>query len=190
MAKIEDVDNTSLLFSEQASAPTTPATGKWRAYFKSDGLYIVDDAGTETGPFAESTSAPTYGAASYKKADASYSTTSTTFVDVDGTNMSLTITTGARRVLIGFVGSVRNDTAGQSVALDVTVDGTRQGNDHGLVSVANSTSANGSFSYLTAALSAGSHTFKLQYCVVGSGTARVFGSSTSEAAQFWVQEMP
>lgn len=54
MATIGNVDITSLLFSEQASAPTTPATGKWRLYLKSDGLYVVDDAGTETGPFAAS----------------------------------------------------------------------------------------------------------------------------------------
>lgn len=40
-----------LLLEELASAPTTPATGKWIAYFKSDGLYVVDDAGAETGPF-------------------------------------------------------------------------------------------------------------------------------------------
>lgn len=51
MAKVSDIEIPSLLFDEQASAPTTPATGFWRAYFKSDGLYVVDDAGTETGPF-------------------------------------------------------------------------------------------------------------------------------------------
>lgn len=52
MAKIEDIEIPSLLFDEQDDAPTTPASGFWRAYFKSDGLYIVDDAGTETGPLA------------------------------------------------------------------------------------------------------------------------------------------
>ena len=36
---------------EESAMPSTPATGKWRLYFKSDGLYIIDDAGTETGPF-------------------------------------------------------------------------------------------------------------------------------------------
>lgn len=38
----------SILLNEQASAPTTPDSGKWRVYAKSDGLYIIDDAGTET----------------------------------------------------------------------------------------------------------------------------------------------
>lgn len=33
---------------KEGTAPTTPATGYWRAYFKSDGLYVLDDAGVET----------------------------------------------------------------------------------------------------------------------------------------------
>lgn len=57
MAAIDDIDITSLLFQE-GSAPTTPASTKWRAYFKTDGLYVIDDAGTETGPLG-SASAPT-----------------------------------------------------------------------------------------------------------------------------------
>lgn len=36
---------------EESATPSTPSTGKWRLYFKSDGLYVIDDAGTETGPF-------------------------------------------------------------------------------------------------------------------------------------------
>lgn len=50
-------DNDSLLFSERGSAPTTPDANDWRLYFKSDGLYVVDDAGTETGPLVDSASA-------------------------------------------------------------------------------------------------------------------------------------
>jgi hypothetical protein len=37
--------------SKQASAPTTPVTGRGRLYVKTDGLYFVDDAGNELGPF-------------------------------------------------------------------------------------------------------------------------------------------
>jgi hypothetical protein len=51
MVRASDNEFPSVLFDEQASAPTTPATGFWRVYAKSDGLYIVDDAGAETGPF-------------------------------------------------------------------------------------------------------------------------------------------
>jgi hypothetical protein len=35
---------------EEGSTPTTPPVNKWKIYFKSGGLYIVDDAGHETGP--------------------------------------------------------------------------------------------------------------------------------------------
>jgi hypothetical protein len=48
--KASDNEFPSVLFDEQATKPTTPATGFWRAYAKADGLYIVDDAGVETGP--------------------------------------------------------------------------------------------------------------------------------------------
>lgn len=50
MAKASNIEIPSLLFEEQASAPSTPGTGFWRIYHKSDGLYLVDDAGTEFGP--------------------------------------------------------------------------------------------------------------------------------------------
>lgn len=49
MAKINEIDITSLTFQE-GSAPTTPASTKWKIYTKTDGLYVIDDAGTETGP--------------------------------------------------------------------------------------------------------------------------------------------
>lgn len=39
-------------WDEQASTPTTPSANKWKLFFKSDGLYLVDDAGIVTGPIA------------------------------------------------------------------------------------------------------------------------------------------
>jgi len=50
MAKASDNEFPSVLFDEQGSNPSTPGSGLWRAYFKSDGLYIIDDAGAVTGP--------------------------------------------------------------------------------------------------------------------------------------------
>lgn len=38
--------------TERGSAPSTPATGDWAVYFKSDGFYVIDDAGTELGPLS------------------------------------------------------------------------------------------------------------------------------------------
>jgi hypothetical protein len=36
-----------IINTEEASTPSTPASGKWVLYFKSDGLYILDDTGDE-----------------------------------------------------------------------------------------------------------------------------------------------
>jgi hypothetical protein len=48
MAKASDNDFPSLLLSEQGSAPTAPAAGKHRVYFKDDGkLYHRINGGTE-----------------------------------------------------------------------------------------------------------------------------------------------
>jgi hypothetical protein len=62
MAKIDGIEIPTLLFDEQASAPTTPGTGLWRLYLKSDGLYIIDDAGNETGPLGAGSSSTPIGA--------------------------------------------------------------------------------------------------------------------------------
>lgn len=42
--------NYDATWEEQAAAPDTPATGKWKIYFKSDGVYVLEDDGTEHGP--------------------------------------------------------------------------------------------------------------------------------------------
>lgn len=44
-----------LTMQEEASAPSTPGSGKWVTYFKSDGLFIKDDAGNEYGPLGRET---------------------------------------------------------------------------------------------------------------------------------------
>ncbi|MHA2248532.1 MAG: hypothetical protein ACXADY_26535, partial [Candidatus Hodarchaeales archaeon] len=41
-------------FIEQSLTPNTPATGYSGIYMKSDGLYVIDDAGTVTGPLTDS----------------------------------------------------------------------------------------------------------------------------------------
>ena len=40
-------------WDEQASDPTTPASGKWVLYFKAGGLFLEDDAGAVTGPLVD-----------------------------------------------------------------------------------------------------------------------------------------
>lgn len=55
MTKASDNEFPSILLGELSVKPTTPAAGKWRLYAKSGGLYLVDDAGTEIGPFGTNT---------------------------------------------------------------------------------------------------------------------------------------
>ena len=40
--------NNSIYVPERSAKPDTPDTGEWALYMKSDGAYVVDDAGTET----------------------------------------------------------------------------------------------------------------------------------------------
>lgn len=45
-------------FVEQGSAPAVPSTGSVRIYAKSNGIYYIDDAGVEHGPFASTADIP------------------------------------------------------------------------------------------------------------------------------------
>ncbi len=115
-----------------------------------------------------------------------YTTTSTTFVDVDATNLALTILTTGGDVLVHFHG-VGTDAV---ILFDVDVDGVRDGGDDGFTRL--TTVGPMSFTRLIAGLSAASHTFKLQWRVVaGTGTLYA-GAGTSNAdvhPQFWAREV-
>lgn len=127
--------------------------------------------------------------AAYKRTSGNYTTTSTSFADIDGTNMALTITTRARRVLIGFVGSWYNSGT-NTMAIDFTVDGTRVGGDFGLAPW-NINHAGNAIpicpTFLTDVLSAGAHTFKVQWKVSG-GTGTMQGATAGAHCQFYVAE--
>lgn len=116
-------------------------------------------------------------------------TTSGTFVDATG--LTLTVTTGANRVLVGFIGTLFIAALGQGCAVDLAIDGTRQGGTAGLVQQAGP-NAGGyqedmSFTYLTAVLTAGSHTFKIQYVSDGTHTT-TFQAGTVTPAVLWLTE--
>jgi hypothetical protein len=60
-----------------------------------------------------------------------YQTTSTSFVDIDGNNLVISMTTGASWVMLLLIGS--GYTAGiQYECFDFTIDGVRQGNHYGV----------------------------------------------------------
>lgn len=109
---------------------------------------------------------------------ADYTTTSATMVDVDATNLSITITTNGGPVLVTFSGAAQHNLA-RSTGFDVAVDGTAQGATftYGINMV--TTNANTlnlympvSFAILITGLSAASHTFKLQWNT-GGATAKL-----------------
>ena len=128
-----------------------------------------------------------------------YSTTSTSWTDVDGTNLSFTITTEGGDVIIGFSGTGQAGAGGQTTAyFDVDIDGTRMGGDDGLIFESGNSATNEemyhnlSFVLLKEGLSAGSHTFKLQWKVSG-GTWYLLGNTSATGTkihpQFWVREV-
>jgi len=192
VAKIDAVEIPTLLFDEQGSNPSTPASTNWRIYFKSDGLYIIDDAGAVTGPMVSSAGAAALQSAKYIRTSANYTTTGTSFADVDNTNMNLSITTGARRVMVGFAGTVAGSGLGDTIMLDVDLDGARLGGTFGLVQARTPVATyrmNGSFTFLTDALTAASHTFKLQWRTTAN-TATMYGTGSGDGvATFWVKEV-
>ena len=130
-----------------------------------------------------------------------YTTTSLTFVDVDATNLAITVETqrANANVLVHFDALVDMGSAGQQVLFDIDVDGNRLGGDDG---VAGTTHVNTSvatmrkqvsFTRYITGLSQGSHTFKLHGRITASATAKIFaGAGTSGLdihPQFWAREV-
>lgn len=119
-----------------------------------------------------------------------YTTTSTSFVDVDATNMALTLDTNGGAVLIGFHGYANN--AAGIVYFDVEIDGVRMAGDDGLLRSTANSNYSICFVVLKTALSAGSHTFKLQWRVTASTATLYAGAGTTNSdvhPQFWVREV-
>jgi hypothetical protein len=122
-----------------------------------------------------------------------YTTTSTTFVDVDATNLTLTITPTGQEVMVHCHGNVISSDSWGRVFFDVAVDGSRIGGDDGIVQIQGNITPAFSFTRLITGLTAGqAHTFKLQW-KVGSYTGTLFaGAGTSGKdthPQFWVREV-
>lgn len=119
--------------------------------------------------------------------------TANEFVDVDPTNLSLTITTHGGDVLLGFTGTVRNSSNNASTKFNVAVDGVDYIADDGVIAMTNSGSSDTgrtkplSFVLLIAQLSAGSHTFKLRWKTTRHNTASM--DIVDLHPQFWVKEI-
>lgn len=169
MARIQDIDIPHLEFGE-AAAPGTPASGIVRLYAKTDGLlYSKDDAGAETVVTGGGGAGVTPAYARAKLSGGDFTTSSTSFADVTGA--TVTFTTTARPVHVCVLASGYMNNTAATACLDVAVDGTREGGTtNGLLTVSqHATVSEGvdlSFCFDTAALTAASHTIKLQARVI------------------------
>lgn len=122
-----------------------------------------------------------------------YTTTSTAFVDIDSTNLSITLQTYGGPVLVVF--SAVMETTTETAAFDLAIDGTRQGASfaHGLSAT---TTGNGNyigpvgFVHIVTGLAAGSHTFRPQWMRVSTTAAPVLRSNSTETpVRFWAIEL-
>ena len=188
MTKVDENLFPKVIYVEGA-APATPSAGTVIQYAKADGLlYSKDDAGTET--LVSGGAGGGGGAlagARYKRNAGDYTTGSASFVDVDATNMALTITTGARRVQVGLVAQLFHSST-TSGAFQLLVDGVAEGGaTDGIMQFTAESSRymNASFVYLTDVLSAASHTFKLQW-KISAGTLTM--NANNSEMLFWVAE--
>ena len=106
------------------------------------------------------------------------------FTDVDSDNLNLTITTAGGDVLVHFDASIR-PSSHSAILFDIEVDGARLGNDDGILTSQNHYSGAEtsvmSFTRMIQNLSAGSHSFKLQW--------KGGRSALNAGAQFWVREI-
>lgn len=121
---------------------------------------------------------------------ADYSTASSTFVDVDATNLILTLTTTGSRVLVAAMALIGGSLAAGGCFLDFILDSTtRAGGTSGLISTAisgggtqvHAVTAIGLFTGLSAA----AHTFKLQYRGNGTGNAIVYNTGIPVTLLAW-----
>lgn len=127
---------------------------------------------------------------------ADYTLNSAVFADVDGTNLSLTITTTGGDVFVGFHGNFSNDATTRNLYLDVTMDGVAVGGNDGIIAervdVTAAPGAGVSFTRLIPGVAAGTHTFNLTYKVSAGAVTLYAGAGTSGGdlhGQFWVREM-
>lgn len=177
----------SVLVTE-GSAPTAPAAGKKRLYIDSsdhhlktkDSASAIVDLQAAAASYASDVKVQTSGT--------DYTTTSGTYADIDATNLSSTITTGAHRVKIAFTFTWQHSSTANTINIDLLADGssvTGLGNGFAqLRPVRNSENTSLTLVYITAAQTAASHTFKLQWKTNG-GTATI---ARTGFATMWVVE--
>lgn len=189
-------ENNGARFIVQGTHPSSPSAGHVLLYYvtgtASPGMFVEDSGGRKFGPFITGSSSQSLAFGIVTRTGGDYATGTTNFVDVDPTNVVITLTTQAHRCKIGWSAVGGNGTNADGIVLDVTVDGSRLGQTLGLILFTSQTANNNqnlSGHVVTNVLSAGSHTFKLQYAANTGGTATIRASSSVNPLIFWVEEL-
>ena len=172
---------TNTLTVERGAEGTTPATH--------DSGAAIDAVLTAGGLTQHLDDRVTRARAYYRRTSGNYVTTSTSFVDIDATNLNWTKTTGARRVKAGLKFTWLGSASGTT--LELLVDGVALGGGDGGVFYNNNAGVHTVvIEVLTAVLSAGSHTFKWQYRLNVSGSFTIYGGTTAPATplEAWLEE--
>jgi len=121
-----------------------------------------------------------------------YTTSSTSWVDVDATNLKITLTTNGGHVLVTFTAAVLNDTTIQDVYLDLDVDATRFSTaDNGLAVAVDSVALEQTlaFAVLVEGLAAGSHDFKIVWKVQANNGSMLSNETASLMPMFCAVEV-
>lgn len=124
--------------------------------------------------------------------DRNYTTRSSSFVDIDDSSLSITLRT-AGAVLLGFLGTFLADQS-THIHLDLLVDGVRLGQNNGIASLyfqAGHRAQSLAFTLLRDQLTAGEHTFRLQWRIAtGHATLYAAAGSRDAPAFFWARALP
>lgn len=116
----------------------------------------------------------------YRRTSGNYTVNTTSFADIDATNLNWTKTTGARRVRLWIKAGVSATTSG--LTLELLVDGAALGGGDG--GVWYSTIAGNDTKFVevyTAVLTAASHTFKWQARMNVAGTGTIYAGTAAPA---------
>lgn len=174
-----------------SGAPTTGTFAVGDYVIARDGaVFICTTAGTP-GTWADMSSGKELG---YAEVTSSLTTTVTTDANrVDASGLIITVTVGTRPIILEFYGWVWNTTLNSGVSIFLVENAAGNSNNTPILQKANMISAgiaSASIPFnLRARLapSAGSHTYKVMFAAITSGTATIFGSSVAPLAQSFIR---
>jgi hypothetical protein len=164
------------------------------AWYRHTGALFNDSGSNLLDLTAQYGSKQRYSDDSYQLDEVSdYTTVSTTFVDIDSTNLSLEITTKGGNVLCGFSGYFTQAGSTDAISLDVEIDGVNWGGNDGIIRSETGSSPNIGFQILIPGLPAGNHKLNLQWkTFLGLTATLLAGAGTASGdlhPQFWATEL-